>query len=214
MRGLLMKDLQLMKVNKRMLFIIVALAVVMLVMGNSMNSFVIGYVTLVFAFQVLTTITYDEYDHSSAFLMTMPVTRTLYTLEKYVFAFFSMAVGWGGVVVLSAVFQLVSRTEGDWIEWLVGAIAVLAVALVLLAISIPVQLRFGGENGRIVIMTIVVVCVVAVFLFSKVIDIELVLDQFFGRLSAYAIPVVIAILVVLYLVSICVSLRIVKKKEY
>lgn len=214
MRGLLMKDLQLMKVNKRMLFIIVALAVVMLVMGNSMNSFVIGYVTLVFAFQVLTTITYDEYDHSSAFLMTMPVTRTLYTLEKYVFAFFSMAVGWGGVVVLSAVFQLVSKTEGDWIEWLVGAIAVLAVALVLLAISIPVQLRFGGENGRIVIMTIVVVCVVAVFLFSKVIDIELVLDQFFGRLSAYAIPVVIAILVVLYLVSICVSLRIVKKKEY
>lgn len=214
MRGLLMKDLQLMKVNKRMLFIIVALAVVMLVMGNSMNSFVIGYVTLVFAFQVLTTITYDEYDHSSAFLMTMPVTRTLYTLEKYVFAFFSMAVGWGGVVVLSAVFQLVSKTEGDWIEWLVGAIAVLAVALVLLAISIPVQLRFGGENGRIVIMTIVVVCVVAVFLFSKVIDIELVLDQFFGRLSAYAIPVVIAILVVLYLVSICVSLRIIKKKEY
>lgn len=214
MRGLLMKDLQLMKVNKRMLFIIVALAVVMLVMGNSMNSFVIGYVTLVFAFQVLTTITYDEYDHSSAFLMTMPVTRTLYTLEKYVFAFFSMAVGWGGVVVLSAVFQLVSKTEGDWIEWLVGAIAVLTVALVLLAISIPVQLRFGGENGRIVIMTIVVVCVVAVFLFSKVIDIELVLDQFFGRLSAYAIPVVIAILVVLYLVSICVSLRIIKKKEY
>lgn len=214
MRGLLMKDLQLMKVNKRMLFIIVALAVVMLVMGNSMNSFVIGYVTLVFAFQVLTTITYDEYDHSSAFLMTMPVTRTLYTLEKYVFALFSMAVGWGGVVVLSAVFQLVSKTEGDWIEWLVGAIAVLAVALVLLAISIPVQLRFGGENGRIVIMTIVVVCVVAVFLFSKVIDIEWVLDQFFGRLSAYAIPVVIAILVVLYLVSICVSLRIIKKKEY
>lgn len=214
MRGLLMKDLQLMKVNKRMLFIIVALAVVMLVMGNSMNSFVIGYVTLVFAFQVLTTITYDEYDHSSAFLMTMPVTRTLYTLEKYVFAFLSMAVGWGGVVVLSAVFQLVSRTEGDWIEWLVGAVAVLAVALVLLAISIPVQLRFGGENGRIVIMTIVVVCVVAAFLFSKVIDIELVLDQFFGRLSAYAIPVVIAILVVMYLVSICVSMRIVKKKEY
>ena len=214
MRGLLMKDLQLMKVNKRMLFIIVALAVVMLVMGNSMNSFVIGYVTLVFAFQVLTTITYDEYDQSGAFLMTMPVTRTLYTLEKYVFAFLSMALGWGGVVVLSAVFQLVSKTEGDWIEWLVGAIAVLIVALVLLAISIPVQLRFGGENGRIVIMTIVVVCVVAVFLFSKVIDIELVLDQFFGRLSAYAIPVVIAILVVMYLVSICVSLRIVKKKEY
>ena len=214
MRGLLMKDLQLMKVNKRMLFIIVALAVVMLVMGNSMNSFVIGYVTLVFAFQVLNTITYDEYDQSGAFLMTMPVTRTLYTLEKYVFAFLSMALGWGGVVVLSAVFQLVSKTEGDWIEWLVGAIAVLAVALVLLAISIPVQLRFGGENGRIVIMTIVVVCVVAVFLFSKVIDIELVLDQFFGRLSAYAIPVVIAILVVMYLVSICVSLRIVKKKEY
>ena len=171
MRGLLMKDLQLMKVNKRMLFIIVALAVVMLVMGNSMNSFVIGYVTLVFAFQVLTTITYDEYDQSGAFLMTMPVTRTLYTLEKYVFAFLSMALGWGGVVVLSAVFQLVSKTEGDWIEWLVGAIAVLTVALVLLAISIPVQLRFGGENGRIVIMTIVVVCVVAFFLFSKVIDI-------------------------------------------
>ena len=64
------------------------------------------------------------------------------------------------------------------------------------------------------IMTIVVVCVVAVFLFSKVIDIELVLDQFFGRLSAYAIPVVIAILVIMYLISICVSLRIVKKKEY
>lgn len=214
MRGLLMKDLQLMKVNKRMLFIIVALAVVMLVMGNSMNSFVIGYVTLVFAFQVLTTITYDEYDQSGAFLMTMPVTRTLYTLEKYVFAFLSMALGWGGVVVLSAVFQLVSKTEGDWIEWLVGAIAVLTVALVLLAISIPVQLRFGGENGRIVIMTIVVVCVVAFFLFSKVIDIELVLEQFFGRLSAYAIPVVIAILVIMYLISICVSLRIVKKKEY
>ena len=111
MRGLLMKDLQLMKVNKRMLFIIVALAVVMLVMGNSMNSFVIGYVTLVFAFQVLTTITYDEYDQSGAFLMTMPVTRMLYTLEKYVFAFLSMALGWGGVVVLSAVFQLVSKTD-------------------------------------------------------------------------------------------------------
>ena len=219
MKGLLIKNVQLTVSNKRLILIVVGVAALMLVMGSGTTTFITGYVTLIFAFQVLTTITYDEYDHSSAFLMTMPITRSMYTIEKNVFALLSTAIGWAASMGGFSIYNAFAVPAVQWDEWLAGGFSVLMVALVLLAVSIPVQLKFGGENGRIVVAAIIVVCVILAFVTGKLlasinVDIDLLIESVFVTDRMLFWPCFAVIIAVLYLISMMFSMRIVKRKEY
>ena len=81
MKGLLIKDLKLLKGQKNFFVVLIVIAIVLSVSMSS-PSFVIGYMTFIGAVFTLSTISYDEFDNGNAFLFTLPFSRMDYVIEK------------------------------------------------------------------------------------------------------------------------------------
>jgi ABC-type transport system involved in multi-copper enzyme maturation permease subunit len=100
MKGLLIKDIRLMK-NMRNSIIMIAVS-----MGAYMKdvSFIITYLALIGASFTTSTMSYDEFDNGYTFLLSLPVTRKGYVLEKYAFGLLLGGGGWllGSVIVTVA----------------------------------------------------------------------------------------------------------------
>lgn len=219
MRGLLVKDLQLALTNGRLFIIVIFIGVMTFLLGSSMATFFVGYVTLIFSFQVCTTITYDTFGHADAFLMTLPVTRKMYVAEKYVFGFLSAAVGWCLAFIVENIFMMTGFAEISWAEAWTGSLAVLTFGLLLVGICIPVQFKFGGDNGKMVIMAIAVAAMVAGFLIVKLvdslgIDIDQVLEYALVTKRYASFAVMALILTIIYVISFLCSFRIMANKEF
>lgn len=164
MKGLLIKDLKLIMHNKKIL--IVQLAVLLLVLQNYDGySFLIGYVTMVFVLLVLSTISLDEYCKSSTFLMTLPVKRETYVVEKYILML--------GFSLLGALFStlvcILLHRELLW-TLLTEALAIYVAMTFIQLLMLPVQLKFGGEKGRIVLIGFLAAIWVAIMFFAKTVD--------------------------------------------
>lgn len=219
MRGLLVKDARLALTNGRLFVIVIFIGVMTFLLGSNMAGFFVGYVTLIFSFQVCTTISYDTFEHADAFLMTLPVTRKMYVVEKYVFGFLCSVVGWGMAFLGECIFLLTRFSEASWTEVWTGSMAILAFGLLLVGICIPIQLKFGGDNGKMVIVAITVAAMVIGFLLIKLIG-SLGID--FDRLLEYALvsrrnlsfAAIAGVLAIVYLISFFCSLRVMEHKEF
>lgn len=222
MKGLLIKDLCIIAKNKKIYGIMIFLIAFMFLMqGEGMESFIISYTTILGGSLVLSTISTDEFDKSTMFLMTMPINRKTYALEKYVFSFGCSMIGWS---VSTAVCCMITAN---------GAIQLVKVAMVMLLIlslfqllMIPIQLKFGGENGRIALMGIII----AVFLLGFIIKKASVMIfpsqeaaqvwlqgvlRFFDSMKP--VPVAIAMVVgfaICCWISIEISIKIMEKREF
>ena len=86
MKGLLIKDFKLLKVQKNSFLLILCIAIGMEIFTNSTSSsFIIGYLSFVATLFTLSSISYDEFDNGNAFLFSLPITRKSYVIEKYGF---------------------------------------------------------------------------------------------------------------------------------
>lgn len=221
MTGLLKKDLSLTMVNKKLFMIIPFVALMLLVMGNGDNvSFVMGYLAVMFGILVLTTISYDEMDHSDTFLLTLPVSRELYVREKYVFALLTSFGGWLLSLFFTGAYQMIAGSGiADWASWLGGSAAFLPPVFLLLAIIIPVQLKFGADNGRIVMVGVVVVLMVGIMGISKFlegngIDIGSILNRFLVDNTVFTIIMAVLAAALALMASLAVSIGIMRKKQF
>ena len=86
MKGLLVKDFKLIKLQKNFFIVIIAIAIGLAVINDS-PTFMLGFLTFVVSMFTLSTITYDEFDNGNAFLFTLPISRKSYVVEKYGFSF-------------------------------------------------------------------------------------------------------------------------------
>ena len=92
MTGLFVKDFRLMRQNRQSILIFMALA---LIMGlTQSNTFIMGYLPFCMAIFVTSLISYDEVDNGFQFLMTLPVSRSLYVNEKYILCMGSAIISW------------------------------------------------------------------------------------------------------------------------
>ena len=98
MKGLLIKDLMLLK-NQMRFFIMFSMLCLFMLFINFNPGYVIGYMTLIFVMFTFTTISYDEFDNGFTFLFTLPVSRKMYVREKYLYGILS------GITVWTLVFS-------------------------------------------------------------------------------------------------------------
>ncbi len=217
MKGLFVKDLCLMKMQKRFFFVLIAIAV-MMAFTNGDTSFVTGYLVIVMPMFALSTISYDEFDNGNAFLFTLPITRTSYVLEKYLFSallgVFSLVIGVVLALGVGAFQNAVSLAEA-----LSAALPVFAVMLAALAVMLPLQLKFGAEKGRIAMIGIFGGAFAVGFAFYKLVPsagariIELIGYMREINMALLVADVVLALAIVLA-ISVAVSIWIMKKKEF
>lgn len=113
MLGLFIKDLKLLKAQKKMFMLVgIVTAVVLFNIqdGTEMIGFMAGYMVFVVTMAATSTIGCDEADHGTVFLFTLPVSRKEYVLEKYGLAVAGSA---AAVCVVTVLVYLVSVVRGS-----------------------------------------------------------------------------------------------------
>ncbi len=217
MKGLLIKDIKLLKMQKKFFFLLIAIAVAMAIFAED-PAFLIGYFSIVMPLVAVSTVSYDEFDNGNAFLFTLPISRRDYVLEKYGFSI--------GMGLCAFVFAcLLALTVGAFKDFLTAwtavkaSLPILAVMTAFLSLLLPVQLKFGAEKGRLIavataggLFVVGVLCVKGLEWLN--VDIMGVADRLIPD-SLLLVAVFIVVLALLLLgISVSVSLSIVKKKEF
>ncbi|MCF2682582.1 ABC-2 transporter permease [Faecalicatena contorta] len=218
MKGLLIKDFKLLK-NQKQFFIVIGLITLMFMATNDNPYFTITYATMMFSMFTMSTISYDEYDNGAAYLFSLPISRKGYVGEKYVFGVLTSLLAWLIVTVLNFVFVIVRKLEIEPQELGVVSVVALVVAGMVLAISIPLQLKFGAEKSRMAFFAVFALAFVVAFIFVKVMERTSVnftailekLDQAsFGSMTA----ILLLIGAVMLGISALISMRVMDRKEF
>ena len=217
MKGLLIKDFKLMKGQINFFFIIIAISVGIAAFSDD-SSFMIGFLPFVLSLFTLSTISYDEFDNGNAFLFTLPVSRTNYTIEKYCLALLLDGGAWV-LAVISAVVFCIAKKTGSVSDVGMTAVSILPALIVIQAVMIPFQLKFGGEKGRIALIGTLGLLFVVGMVIGKAaqilgIDIADMIDNFPVVSMGVMVTALVAAAAILLLVSMKISITIMKNKEF
>ena len=217
MKGLLIKDLSLIKMQGRFLVIVAFLGVFMALNADN-PTFVIGFMSYMGAIFTMNTISYDEFENGNAFLFALPITRKMYAMEKYVFGIIFGGIMSAFSTVLCVIFELCSGF-GNFVSIAEAALWTIPMLLVMLAVVIPIQLKFGGEKGRIVTIAAIGVAVGLGIAVVKLVNSENFDLNGLYRIvsfleSNFILPAAFLISCALLFVSYRISVHIVEKKEF
>ena len=214
MKGLLIKDLRLMKNMGNSLAIILLVAVGMSFYSSDM-SFIVIYLAIIGTSFTSSTISYDEFDNGNAFLFSLPVSRKDYVLEKYLFAILMCGGGW----LLGSVISIVAgaaRSGLDPMEGMMTALVLLPVAMCLNVLLVPLRLKFEAEKSRIAQIGGIFAVVIAGTKIAERLGIDLeALGERMPVMSArLGIVVALGVCIALLLLSCHISIKIMERKEF
>lgn len=214
MSGLLMKDLELLKVNIKIYFIVFLVGIFYLFSQTDGSIFFISYMIFVSLSVTVGTISYDGYHHGMNFLMTLPFTRKEYVISKYQTA--------AGVTLAAGIISMIpgflkAQSVNMQKEFLMSTGAVMICAGIFLAILLPMRLKYEIEKSRVLMVALVAVMFLIAAGGKKVLKLYKgnVGLQFLNTFAGWQIAIaMIVVMAVCLAVSVKVSERIMEKKEF
>ena len=216
MKGLLIKDLRILMRQKTTFLIIVLLGIFLSTNAGDI-SFSLGYMMMVSATLAISTLGYDCFENGMSFLLTLPINKKLYVLEKYSLSIL-VGLAVGGLGILLNVCGAFFGAQAPWNEFMATAAVSLAAAMLMLAYYIPIYMKYGPEKSRVALLLFVGVCIAVGYLAMKVEPVHQFFSQMLEVLENMKLGQIIGISVVIWvlvmMVSIAVSIRILEKKEF
>ena len=151
--------------------------------------------------------------------MTLPIDRKSYVKEKYLFGLLLGGAAWVLGVMMSLGSHIVGTQDLVYTEFLLMATIYIPIFMILLAITILFQLKFGGEKSRIVMLgTAGIVFLVVRFLINQAENMGIDINAIGNALSAVHIGlinlVLILVAVVGLFISYVISSAIMEKKDF
>lgn len=216
MKGLLIKDIRTIMQQKSTLLLMWLVGVFMLFTYDS-YAFSITYIMVVTGTLTMTTISYDDFNKGMTFLMTLPITRSMYIKSKYLFMVGNLILNAVAIIILSMVAISVRKMPVEFNEVLLTTIMSICCLGLFLAVILPFLFKYGAEKGRVVLFIMVGAVTAVAFAISKVMP-EANLEGLLSKMDQIPVPVItviaVGIVAVLLLVSMSISTSIIKKKEY
>lgn len=222
MSGLILKDIRLLSKQKKLAVLYVIVAVML---SFSMDTtFLVAYFSMIGALLVITTLSYDSFDNGYPFLMTLPVEPKTYAYAKYAFSFLGLLAFWAASVVLQFITLSIRKISFEFWDTILSDLIFFPVFLLIIALMIPISLKFGSEKARIVILIIGAACF-AIGYFAKSIMEKLVTDDMkigLGKLitKLQTLPqnsivfVCLGASLLILLISMMISAHVIKNKEF
>ena len=202
MKGLLIKDFRLLKGQVYFLLIVTVCVIVFMINGS--EAFGVAYVCSMVALLSLTTVSYDEYENGSAFLFTLPILIGLIV---------SMIMWY-----ITAVIKTGNIAWDDWMSCCIGGVTA---GLMMVAVALPAQLKFGPERGRIALVTIVLLAVALGILMQEFTkgtkfaqSAKRILNQIDKLGTKGILGVIVIIWVIVGVISMIISMRVMEKREF
>ena len=208
MKGLLVKDLLVLRKYARTMVVFVLVYIVVFSMLDSVDV-ISGMVTLVLAMMSVATFSYDELAKWDRFGLTMPVSRNQVVASRYLVCLLFTLIG--GVVTLA--FRLgfgYFRNTGDPAESLLSAYVILSVAVLFLSLILPFLYKFGPERGRIFMILVFLLPSMLLLFFKDSVFALFPSEETIEQALVFTLPVALAAL----LLSFFISCRIYAKKEF
>lgn len=218
MKGLLVKDFKLMMLQKNFLLLILAIVIGMMIYTDDVV-FPLGYLSFIVSLFTVRTIGYDELDNGNAFLFTLPITRNDYVIEKYSIGLLYGCIAW----ILATALGIIATVFKDTLplsDLVQSSLIILPMMIVVQAIMLPFQLKFGGDKGRIAMIGVFGALAVIALVIEKGakaafnIDLVNILDNLPTVSMGVFIIIAIIIALLMLLISLKISLSIMNKKEF
>lgn len=213
MAGLLEKDIRLILQRKQALILFVALSV--LLGYTQEGTFILGYLPVLILLLAVSTISYDELDHGFTFLMTLPIDAKTYVIEKYVFCGSAGILSWFMAIVIYAVAGMMHGKSMAIADEILMLLMFLVVVVFMMAFMIPIQIKFGANGSRMIILVVFGITMLLTFALKAVIGEERIsaIQQALDTISDISVSIISIALVVLSLViSYLCSLKAMRKK--
>lgn len=195
MKALLLKDV--ISLSRYMRYVLILLLIFSVLPGFNGASFAVMFASML----PLTALAYDERTKWDKLAAMMPYTPRQLVLSKYVLGYLLIALALLLSLVVGSTVGLVTGAPLT-LESLASTVVVAAFGLALMAVTIPLCIRFGVEQGRIILMI-----VLGAFIALFVMGMDGVSDAEFlalARTLTIALPVVT---ILLQAASIALSVR-------
>lgn len=217
MAGLMEKDFRILLQRKQAFLVFLVIAVLLSVTQGGAG--VVGYLPFISAMLAVSTISYDEFDNGYPFLFTLPITRKSYVAEKYIFCFLTVFCSWIFSVILYVAIDKLQGGETPVSEMLFVSILLLLIAVVLMDVMVAVQLKYGAERSRVVIIAIFGICFLAIYALAKLLEkagVETAaVFGYMERISATGILLLLlAAGIVATFISVLFSIAVMEKKTF
>lgn len=151
MKGLWLKDWLFLKTQWLAAMLTLGLAIGALFIFKQTGIAVgMGIASLTMTFVMLATVTADQANHGISFLLSLPITASQYTRQKFELLFSVVA----GTITVITGLSLIYRQVADWslkASTLIGyTVSIGLVIFLILGLSLAYQLRHGAEQAQVV----------------------------------------------------------------
>ena len=213
MRVLLAKDIRLFRSMKNVVLIYVAMIAASIIFGQKqMGVMLINICVVMFTYLSMSTMSYDDFDNGMEFILTLPTSKKIYAIEKYVLAVITLVVmsivGAGLLVALGLEFNAA----------ILDIAPMAVIAIVLVSINLPLTLKFGSEKTKMLTMILFMglgslVGTLGTSNLNEILNSDLVKKiMSLGKLQL-GIGIGLIAIIILF-VSYCISIKISENKEY
>lgn len=209
MTSLILKDLIMLKSYAKTLIIMIGFFA--LVTFSNDASFLSGMIILILAMLPVTSFSFDQQSKWDLFSQTLPVSRKQLVWSKYLLGL--IAIGSGVVIasLLNGVILLLKNQPVDLLELVVANIVIAYAGILFLAVLIPLVYQFGVEKSRLISLAVLAVpSLLAVGLSRAGVSFAW-LDSID---STFLFGISSLVVVLVFLLSTFVSIRIYSKKDF
>lgn len=214
MKGLILKDL--LNLRKNLKTTIIICLFYTFIFSTLNPAFLSSMITILFAMQILTTFSYDDYSKWNVYALSLPISKKQLVLSKYVLNF-SFVIGGGIFSFILA--SLISLFKGSLLtnDLLASTIGSTGIMLLMTLILIPLIFKYGVERSRIMLLGIFAIPTILILIIGKILSLTGISfpsdEQLNAMLPAIAVISIIVLILGTYM-SYLTSVKIITKKEY
>lgn len=220
MTGLLKKDYFLLKSNLKTYITVVLFYIILGVVSDN-ASIIASMLIMIFAMQAVTTLSWDDNAKWEPYALTMPVSRHLLVLAKYIFSFLLVMAGVVLSIISSLVSCLLSHTAYKTEDFTLS-LAFACVYSLFMTILLPIIFKLGVEKARTVMYIIFIVPFLIIVggaaLFDRFFSDNAAISDMLSRCGKQLPPFLPIIIPAVLLAAIVISYRaatnIIDKKDF
>lgn len=212
LRGLLLKDLLILKKGLLMGGTILVFYSILGIYGEEASAFS-GYFLLCFSLISISSYGYDEQARWVPYALTTTINRTKLVQSKYLLAFFMIGLGFLCSFLLSLPYQIVQSSKFvltiSPITW-----GFLYVSILFNIILLPILFKLGSENSRIIIFALFGLPTILLVILDKYNFLPVINQATIESITKYLPYIGVISILIIGLLSYSISLRIVQKKDF
>lgn len=203
MKGLIIKDFINLKKQSKIIGVLVIFYLLISITSKN-NSMFGAMILLLFTMMPITAISYDEKANWDKYGLTMPVSRTDMVLSKYILGLILSSFA----LVLNFIAQILMGTEMNT-ENITVIFVIFGISILFFSFILPIMFKFGVEKGRMLMIVVLMLPTIILMLLPEVLKTPPSEEMIIKAL--FALPFII---VIIFLISLFISISVYKRKEF